>query len=337
MPERILALATRMSALTTEKVDRIQVVTKATKILALNAMIEAQRAGAAGRGFGVVAEEVKSISSQIMAIADEVKTMFAEEVRNLHTTANLARGARLSDLAGYAVELVDRNLYERSCDVRWWATDSAVVEACATPSDLAAAHASQRLGVILDSYTVYLDLWVADRQGRVIANGRPSRYQVQGQSVAEEPWFRDALATPSGEHYAVADIAASRPLGNRAVATYATAIREGGTVDGRAIGVLGIFFDWEPQAQAIVTAPQLADAEKARTRVMLVDSRHQVIASSDGQGLLRERFPLRADGQPAGAYQQPDGTLVGFRLTPGYETYRGLGWYGVIAQRPAAN
>jgi len=26
---------------------------------------------------------------------------------------------------------------------------------------------------------------------------------------------------------------------------------------------------------------------------------------------------------------------VAFHLTPGYETYRGLGWYGVIAQRPA--
>jgi hypothetical protein len=27
---------------------------------------------------------------------------------------------------------------------------------------------------------------------------------------------------------------------------------------------------------------------------------------------------------------------VGFALTPGYETYRGLGWYGVVEQRPSA-
>ena len=27
------------------------------------------------------------------------------------------------------IDLIDRNLYERSCDVRWWATDSSVVDA----------------------------------------------------------------------------------------------------------------------------------------------------------------------------------------------------------------
>ena len=33
-----------------------------------------------------------------------------------------------------------------------------------------ARHASQRLGVILDSYTVYLDLWVVDADGRVVTH-----------------------------------------------------------------------------------------------------------------------------------------------------------------------
>jgi hypothetical protein len=28
------------------------------------------------------------------------------------------------------------------------------------------------------------------------------------------------------------------------------------------------------------------------------------------------------------------GRLIAFHLTPGYETYRGLGWYGVIEQLP---
>ncbi len=40
--------------------------------------------------------------------------------------AEQAQGARLVDLALNAIEIVDRNLYERTCDVRWWATDFAV-------------------------------------------------------------------------------------------------------------------------------------------------------------------------------------------------------------------
>ena len=37
------------------------------------------------------------------------------------------------DLSLNAIELIDRNLYERTCDVRWWATNSAVVDCAASP------------------------------------------------------------------------------------------------------------------------------------------------------------------------------------------------------------
>lgn len=337
MPERILSLATKISDLATHKVDEIQTVTKATNILALNALIEASRAGDAGRGFAVVANEVKDISKRVTIIADELREMFRQEVVDLQDTAQQVRGARLTDLAGYAIELMDRNLYERSCDVRWWATDAAVVEACADPGPGAAAHASRRLGVILDSYTVYLDLWVLDRQGRVLANGRPQRYpRAAGASAAAEPWFRDALASRDGGCFVVADIDRNDTLDGRPVATYAAAVREGGDTHGRVIGVLGIFFDWQTQADGIVRGLRFTEEERSRSRVMLLDSRHRVLASSDGVGTLSETYPLRTDGRTAGSYELDNGRLVGFALTPGYETYKGLGWYGCIEQAEKA-
>ncbi len=58
-----------------------------------------------------------------------------------------------------------------------------------------------------------------------------------------------------------------------------------------------------------------------------------VIAASDGRGVLSERFDLRHEGRDGGFYRRDDGTVVGFALTPGYETYEGLGWYGVIEQK----
>ncbi|MFP3526735.1 chemotaxis protein, partial [Pantoea sp. SIMBA_072] len=68
------------------------------------------------------------------------------------------RGGRLADLALNMIDIMDRNLYERSCDVRWWATDSAVVDCATAPSEANRRQAVQRLGVILGAYTVYLDL-----------------------------------------------------------------------------------------------------------------------------------------------------------------------------------
>ncbi len=106
------------------------------------------------------------------------------------------------------------------------------------------------------------------------------------------------------------------------------------------IGVLGIFFDWDKQSRAVVEGVRLSDEEKAGTRCMLIDSQNRVIAISPGVaagGLpLFDQYPLKTDGKPMGSYVDAGGNLVGFAQTPGYETYRGLGWYGVVTQKRTA-
>jgi hypothetical protein len=236
------------------------------------------------------------------------------------------------------IEIIDRNLYERSCDVRWWATDAAVVGALSGKAATDAALASQRLGVILKSYTVYLDLWIVAGDGRVIAHGRPERYRdVVRSNIAHEEWFRRAMATASGDDYVACDVATSASLGQSQVATYATAIRRNGESRGEVLGVLGVFFDWGPQARAVVQGIRLRPEERERTRCMLLDSKHRILAASDDRDLLTGTFPLQIQGQAtAGYYSDPSGSVIGYALTPGYETYKGLGWYGVLIQKPIA-
>lgn len=131
------------------------------------------------------------------------------------------------------------------------------------------------------------------------------------------------------------DVTTSRKLNNATVATYSTAVRKGGLEDGEVLGVLGIFFDFAPQAHGIVTSMDLNPEDAKRTRVLLVDRNHTVLAASDGVGILTERIDLSAkSGSDRGVFQRSDRTMVGYALTPGYETYAGLGWYGVIEQRP---
>lgn len=341
-PEKMVEFLYALGRLADQKISGINIINREARYLSLNALVEAGRAGDAGKGFTIVAQEVKGISERIAALSNELTH---ELTARIHALSGLgetmiqrmsaARGERLADLAFKMIDVMDRNLYERSCDVRWWATDSAVVDALTQHCAETAAHASHRLGIILDSYTVYLDLWIADLEGRVIATGRPDRYRhATGSKVAHERWFKDALQTRAGSEFVVNDVCHHSAL-NHQVAIYATAVREGGSIDGRPIGALGIFFDWQPQARAVVTGAGLGANEQARTRCLLVDSTHRVLAASDNQGLLKERLVLQIKHPARGHYTLNNGDIIAYALTPGYETYKGLGWYGVVIQKPA--
>lgn len=328
----IARLTAEVNQIACEKTKSIQQITNQMKMLALNALIESSRAGAQGAGFAVVAQEVRSVGAQVEVIAKELESQLTNRTASLISSmgrmTERSRGERMIDLSLNAVELIDRNLYERTCDVRWWATDSAVVDCAASPDAANVGHVSERLGVILGAYTVYLDLWLCDLDGNVLANGRPDRFKVIGQNVASTKWFREARTLRSGDDYVAGDVERQPHLGDAQVATYCASVRAEGKAAGKPIGVLAIHFDWEPQARAIVQGVRVSAADKAR--VLLVDSNFRVIAASDGQGLLTERVPLKLEGQQSGVHRDASGRMIAFHATPGYETYKGLGWFGVI-------
>lgn len=312
-----------------------------TNMLALNATIEAARAGEYGRGFAVVAQEVKSLAMQASANSKELRTTVIEKIAKQTESLNEqfanSHYGRLSEMAQTLVQLIVRNLYERTADVRWWATDDASVKCLENTTAETVAHASKRLSIINRFYSVYSDLLLVDTTGKVIANSQYEQFpSIIGANVANSSWFTGAMGSRSGDEYVVDDIFNSPLHGGVPMAVYSAAVRRGGDLNGEVLGVLGVYFAWQEQSRGIVCdEPNLTKKEWEGSRVLLLDGKSRIIASSDGQDLL-SYYPLKNDGQSKGFYFEPDGSVVAFAKTIGYQEYDGLGWWGVIIQKPEA-
>ena len=336
---RITFLASSLDSRLTRAIERIAHLNSETKFISINAKMEAMRTGGvAGRAFGVVAQAIQAISNQTAdvakSLAEETHQTVLELRRVNEALSTSVQGERLADLALANIDLVDRNLYERTCDVRWWATDSSVVTACSEPTPGNLRFVTKRLGQILDAYTVYFDIVLTDTDGRVIANGRPELFHSVGTVHGDKPWFRTAASSKSGMEFGFRSVSPSTLVNGQRVLVYSAAVRQGGDLQGAVIGVLAVVFRWDALGQTIVERTPLAEAEKAGARVVLIESDGRVLADTDRQigemlstsqiaGLLRESRGYAVLGTGEGR------CLVGHARSPGYETYA-TGWHSLI-------
>lgn len=120
--QSILALAEKAQAIA-DIIDSVNDISEQTHLLSLNAAIEASRAGEYGKGFSVVAGEVKELAAQSKKATEQVRRILGEiqkatnssvlateeGTRRVHAAADIARGAgeTIATLSGAVAEAAE--------------------------------------------------------------------------------------------------------------------------------------------------------------------------------------------------------------------------------------
>ena len=335
--DRVIELTQEMGEDTNKALDMINTINRKTEFLAINALIEASRAGDSDNGFQVVAESIDVLASKTK---EAVETMRKESIAKMENLGKViknqsqnVRGNRLSDLALANIDLIDRNLYERTADIRWWATDDVLTNVLSQKNPETVTDAQMRLNVILKSYTVYLDLIIVDLDGNPIANALHNQFDLTGRNFAGKPWFQDAMRTSSGEEYAFQTVHKSAVSG-KYVMTFSCKIHENGDTSQRPIGILASVFNWESLCKKIIDETPLNDDEKDSTRVCIIDDENRILADTYGKLLDKISFPKMDElfSQKKSFItikQKGEYSLISHGFSPGYESFSS-GWHSVI-------
>ena len=231
--------------------------------------------------------------------------------------------AELATAAQTIIDVVVRNLYERTADVSFLATDR---ELCgfvaAGEEERAAGHEAvrRRLRAYRDKYTVYDEIILLDTQGKVLAHiDDGAALERSGDPLVQATLARGGYL----ETFRATDLRPSR----RAALVYSHRMCD--PHSGAVAGVLCLCFSFEEEMQGIFES---LGAGAGRAGMLLLDGANRVIASADPLWI-----PV-GTRVPAGLGDSRDPVLFAGRrylvrtfATDGYQGYPGPpGWQGQV-------
>ena len=235
----------------------------------------------------------KALLGEISKTGEETKKVFEKTVTNLNTAMFERYLEDLRFQSSLAIDIMDRNLYERANDCRWWALTTTFRELLGTPllSHEEREKMTAILGYINALYTVYTAMFLYDRDGTVQAVSNPSLNHYIGKRVPHS-WAAETLRLQTTQEYVVSPYEPTPLYDNEHTYVYNACIRD---PQGEAIGGIGIVFDAKPQFEAmlhdILPKNDLGEIKEGMF-ALFVDRRGRVLSSTESSIETGSLIPL---------------------------------------------
>jgi chemotaxis signal transduction protein len=241
--------------------------------------------------------KLKTILDQISETGERSNELFSHSIIDLYETV-LSSSLRDAEFASHLlVDLLDRNLYERANDCRWWALTPELQTALASPEmdGRTTEEITAILAYINQLYTVYTRLFVYDRRGRIVASSSLGQKEQSGSASSslssskfsagtsiignsiDELTLRRVLELPTEQDYHVTQFMPNDLYAGNPTYVYHAAIRHPENAS-EAVGGIGIVFDAGPEFEAMLRGGL---GDRSGVSGFFVDRCGRIISSTD--------------------------------------------------------
>jgi len=262
----------------------------------------------------------------------KTKKVFEESIGNLHETVITSVLNNVWFWAALSVDIMDRNLYERANDCRWWALTSDFRDILAqqhiTPEDK--QKMSEILKYINNLYTVYTNLFIYDKSGQILAVSSDMDEHLIGTHISAT-WIRETLALKDSQKYSVSPFEQTELYNNKHTYIYGAAISS--LDSSNVLGGIGIVFDSEPEFAAMLedSLPRDENGNIPDGCFGVFADRHKHVISSTSEDLPAGSIL----DLPTDIFSTPNGEgnsriisyqgayyAIGFQASSGYREYK---------------
>ena len=285
------------------------------------------------------AAEFMPVLEAIKEIGQNTARIFSDSIRELQTTVVSSHLSDAAFMAALAVDIMDRNFYERANDCRWWALTSTFRESLDKPqiSREETQLLSEILAYINNLYTVYTNLYLFDKTQRIVAVSNSEQSSLIGQHINEQSGANSTLSLTDSQQYAVSPFIITPLYENRHTYIYNAAVTSAKTE--QVIGGIGIVFDSEPQFAAMLadTLPHDENGNiAAGCFAVFTEPTGKIIAATEeapcsvGEKLeVDEQLLNLGKGQSHAEIYSFQGTryILGVATSSGYREYKTTGDY----------
>ncbi len=283
----------------------------------------------AGQGGNL--QQLKSVLEQISETGNRSNELFSQSISNLYETVMNSSLRGTEFMSHLLVDLLDRNLYERANDCRWWALTPALRNVLAAPTrtDAMLKGITDILTYINSLYTVYTRLFVYDASGRIIA---ATRLELKGEDTAMvgtsigHVTLQAVMSLASEQDYHVTPFAPTPMYDAQPTYVYHAAIRHPDQPN-VVVGGIGIVFDAAPELSTML---QGGLNEKPGTTAFFINRLGHIIASTDPARPVGTQLDIDAgtlglkNGQSASGITIHDGRYasMGCTVSSGYREFK---------------